>query len=159
MAKFFEKEGLLVRESILKDVDELSKKLRESDIEEIWASGHLKPYEALKVGLEDSVICLSVVWEEEVYAMFGVNPISLVGNYGVVWLLASEDLKKIRLRFLRHSKKFIEFMLLYYPTLINYVDDRNEDSIEWLRFCGAGIGEPEKYGVENKPFRLFLFQR
>ena len=147
-----------VRESVEKDAIEMADLMRRSDIDEIWASNHLTPLEALTKGLDNSVFCLTVENGRPI-AMFGVASEYLIASRAVVWLLASDDLVKIQKRFLRYSRTFIEIMLSRFPYLENYVDVRNEKSIKWLKLCGAILDEPEPYGVEQKMFRHFYFRR
>ncbi len=91
--------------------------------------------------------------------MFGISPVHVLGDKAIVWMLASEKLDNIKLRFARHSRYFINLMLEYYPYLHNYVDCRNKGSISWLKFCGATFEEPKPYGLEGKPFMYFSFKR
>lgn len=155
---YYDDGKIRVRNSVKADIDLLAPKLRESDIQEIWASNNATAYEALKEGIEKSIFCATVENGSPI-AMFGIYADNLLGEKGNVWLLASEDLTKIQIKFLRQSKKFIKLMLEYYKMLENYVDCRNEKSIQWLRFCGAKFDEPKPYGVENKMFMRFQFDR
>lgn len=158
MENLYDKDGIVVRRSTKKDVEYLKTHLRQSDVDEIWASNHITPEGALEKGLDNSIFCCTVLNGQPI-AMFGIVPHSILGYEASVWMLASDDLKKIKKRFLRHSKYFINMMLDFYPSLFNFVDDRNKDSINWLKYCGARIYDPKPYGVENKPFRYFVFKR
>ncbi|NCB43505.1 MAG: DUF2833 domain-containing protein [Clostridia bacterium] len=155
---YYDKDGYKVRKAKLSDVAHLAQHMRSSDVAEIWASDHKIPEEALREGLERSIFACTV--ENGVpIAMFGICPLSITGDTASVWLLATDDLDKLRIRFAKNSRKFVEMMLEYYPYLENMVDDRNTKSIEWLRFCGAKIDEPVPYGEEQLPFRHFSFTR
>lgn len=156
--EYYNQDGIVVRHSTKADVDYLKDHLRQSDIQEIWSSDHITPEEALKQGLEKSIFCCTVLNGSPI-AMFGIVPETVLGQKASVWFLASKDLKNIKRRFLRHSKYFINLMLDFYPYLHNYVDNNNKDSIDWLRYCGARIKEPEPYGKEQQPFRYFYFNR
>lgn len=156
---YYEKGTVIVRRSKPSDVDRLAPHLRQSDVEEIWASNRIKPYEALSEGLTSSIFCLSIENNGRVICMFGINPLSVVGDKAVVWMLASNELDKIKIKFLKHSKEFVNMMLSFYPYLFNYVDVRNKKSIEWLKFCGANIEEAKSFGVEESLFHYFSFER
>ena len=147
-----------VRESTKEDAEQLAGLMRKSDIDEIWASNHLTPIEALKQGIDNSTFCLTVENGRPI-AMFGIACDQIISRKAVVWLLASDDLVKIQKRFLRYSKTFIYIMLDRYPYLENYVDVRNEKSIKWLKLCGATIEKPEPYGADQKMFSHFYFRR
>lgn len=155
---FYNQNGIIVRRSIKADVEYLKNHLKQNDIDEICASNNLAPEEALKEGLKNSIFCCTVL-DDNPIMMFGVVPETLLGKKGIVWMLSSSELIKIQRRFLRHSRHFIDMMLEFYPYLCNYVDERNKESIAWLKFCGAVIKEPIPYGVEGKLFHYFYFKK
>jgi hypothetical protein len=156
---FYNQDGIIVRRSVKKDVDLLSKNMRQSDKNEVWASHHHMPHDALSLSLEHSILCLTVEKQGEVVAMFGICPDSILGTSATIWLLASDKLEEIKKRFVRHSRKFVQMMLDFYPYLYNSVDARNIKSIEWLRFIGANIEDAKPYGVEQMPFHYFSFTK
>lgn len=82
--------------------------------------------------------------------MFGVS------ENGAIWLLASDDIQKIRFSFLRESRKVVELLNQKYRTLWNYVDCRNELHLRWLKWCGFKFIRQLKYGVNQKPFYEFI---
>lgn len=149
---YYEQDGIKVRDALPTDMFQL----RESDINEVWASHHHKPEEALRQSIEQSFLCYTIENGNPV-ASFGLVPENIISNKATVWMLASEDLNKIKIRFLINCKKFINLMLEYYPYLYNYVDDRNKKSIEWLLFLGAKMEDPRPYGTDKLPFRYFYF--
>lgn len=149
----------IVRKSLMSDVFELADNLRLDDINEIWKSHHVAPETALFEGFTNSVMCFTVERNEKAIAMFGIIPMTILGNTGIVWLLASPELEMIQKTFLRHSKHFIGIMLGCYPILINWVDVENRQSVKWLRWCGAQFGPVMPYGIEGQPFQFFEFRR
>lgn len=156
---FYDQNGIIVRQTIFADVEFFKHNLRHADIEEIWASHHHFPQDALMAGFEESELCLTVEDNGIPVAMFGVNSQSLLSNEGIIWFLATPHLKKIQIRFLRHCKFFIRLMLSYHPYLYNWVDQRNKESILWLKFCGATIEEAKPFGAEQMPFHYFYFKK
>lgn len=156
--KIYEKDGIVVRTSTREDIMYLKDRLRESDVQEIWASHNHKPEKALKICLYQSLVCFTIQNGNPI-GMFGISPVDMVGTKASIWFLASNDLDKIKKRFLKNSRKMIDLLLEYYPFLFNWVDCRNEESIKWLEFCGATIEEPKPFGVEGLPFRYFYFDR
>lgn len=133
--------------------------MRESDVQEIWASNHVTPYDALVIGMEESAICLTVSRETRPVAMFGANPECFLGHKAVIWMLATDEIKDIKYVFAKHSKKFIETILQDYRYLYNWVDCRNVESIEWLKYCGAKLYPSMQYGIEQRYFHYFEFKR
>jgi hypothetical protein len=147
-----------VRKSVRADVDFISTRMRKSDIDEIWASNHVEPKEALMRGLDNAIYCQTIENGTPI-AMFGICPHDLLGHSATIWMLGTDSLDKIKFKFLRHSREYVDAMLDYYYYLDNYVDVRNEKSIAWLKFLGATFDEPKPYGVDGKLFQHFYFKR
>ena len=102
-------------------------------------------------GYVASEFCFTIVDKENVpVGMFGVS------KEGAIWLLASNDIYRIRFSFLRESRKVIDFLNQKYPTLWNYVDCRNELHIRWLKWCGFKFLRKTNYGVLQQPFYEFI---
>lgn len=156
---YYSLNNVVVRNSVKEDIDALADKLKQSDIDEIWASHNHRPKEALELSLSESSLCLTIEDNGNVIGMFGICPQSFLGTKAIIWLLSSEDLFDRKYRFIRHSRYFIELFLEMYPYLENYVDNRNVKSIRWLKACGAIISDPVHYGVEKMPFRHFYFEK
>ncbi len=158
MKEYYSKNGIRVRDSRIEDVYSLANTMRESDREEIWASHHKHPFEALKTGFDQSIICLTIENGSPI-VMFGVTKENLLSDKGVIWMLASDDMNKIRFIIARHSKKFIDLMLNVCGYLENYVHIKNQESIKWLRMCGAHFEDAKIYGIEKQLFYHFYFRR
>lgn len=154
---YYNQNGIIVRDSTEADIEYISRNMRQQDITEIWRSHHFIPYDALRTGYKYSDICLTVQKKCPI-AMFGVRKV-YGGKYGIVWLLATDEINDIKIRFLKNCRKFIDLMLTNYEWIENYVDADNRKSIEWLQFLGADIRPPVPYGIERKPFHYFLFRK
>jgi hypothetical protein len=155
---YYDKDGIIVRRSIKEDVYYLSDKLRDSDVNEIWACSNRLPLESLKRSLETSIFCCTIINKEPI-GIFGISPLTVLADKASVWFLGTNGIDKIQRRFAKNSKYFINMMLEFYPYLYNWVDDRNTVSIKWLKLCGAVIEEPKPHGKEKLPFRYFYFQK
>lgn len=153
----YDKNDIIVRRSTVDDIFYLQSRLRESDVREIWACSNRTPTEALERCLKESIFCCTILNGSPI-GVFGISPVTILGNRASVWFLATNGLEKIQRRFIKNSRYFIKMMLDFYPYLYNWVDDRNKDSIRWLRMCGATVEEPKPYGKEQLPFRYFYFQ-
>jgi len=156
---YYEKDNILIRDSIPKDIIYLRYRMRQSDKDEIWASHHKMPLEALLSGYKESLKCITGLVNNKAVVMFGIVPVGFLGNKASIWLLGTDELKCYSKTFIKQSRIFIKKFLEYYSMLCNYVDDRNLSSIQWLRLCGAEIGEPQIYGVDKMNFRYFCFRR
>ena len=148
-----------VRPAILKDALELAPKIRKSDREEIRASNNSTPLKALVEAftIENNKI-YSVIRKEDnaVIGMFGSAPCS-VPDYGVAWMLSSEDLFKHTKQFIKECPHWINEMGIGYKYLYNFVDKRNWKSLKWLQYLKfepkTEIGD---YGFEKIPFLLMM---
>ena len=156
MSEYYRRDGITVRSSTIEDVEYLSTRLRKEDIEEVWASHRHKPEDALRISLETSTLCLTIDDNGTPVGMFGVHPETMLGNKGVVWFLSSDRLEKIKSRFLRHGKSFINLMLNHYGYLYNFVDTRNVKSVMWLKFLGAKFSDIVK--INDVEFQYFSFE-
>lgn len=159
---YYDKDNVQVRDSSPTDIAYLRNELKHSDVEEIWASHHLLPYDALLQGFENSLECLTVTHDGRPLAMFGVVDAKDMPGSGIIWLLSTEELFKIRLEFLRHSSSFVNFMFHRHPeykVLFNFVDARNVISVKWLGRIGARVADAVPFGIEKLPFHYFEFRR
>lgn len=159
MSEFYNQNGIKVRYSTRQDAEYLAKNMRQTDIREIWDSHHHTPETAMKIAVLDSLIAFTVERDDVPVIMFGIYPESICGVKASIWMLATDDMKKISLRVVRHSRRFVNMMLEYYPHLENYVSNDNKRSITWLRALGAKLYDPAPYGIEQKLFRKFTFER
>ena len=159
MKVYYEKGDTIIRNSMQEDVEFLNTKLRQSDVDEVWASHHHTPEEALKISITNALLCITAIKNGIPICIFGIHPDSILGNKATIWFLATDELKKHSKQFLRLSKGFISYFLEYYPLLYNFVDDRNRQSICWLKWCGANMNGAVTYGIEKMPFHYFEFRR
>lgn len=150
---------VVIRAAVAEDVEYLKDKLRAKDVDELWAAHRHRPGEALDCAFRGSSLIWTIERKGRPVAMFGVAPVEERVDYGCVWLLASDELEKIKTTFLRASRAFINEMLGKYPVLFNQVDNRNKVSIEWLKWCGAAMALPAPYGPDGHLFRYFEIRR
>jgi len=139
-----------LRVSTFKDVEFIAPRLKFEDKREIEASSGDKPVHALMTGFFQSDVCLTLVGNDVPVGMFGVS------KHGSIWLLVTEDIKKHKIKFIKESKKVIEFLLKKYGKLWNYVDARNELHIKWLKSCGFSFIRKVPHGKYNLPFYEFI---
>ena len=133
----------------------LSENLRKEDIQEIKAVvGNLPPLLSLLTGLKISSVPLVICNADcKPVAMLGVVPNGLIG---FIWMVGTDDLKKISLSFLRNSKDVCDVLKGKHQILHNYVDKRNKLHINWLKWMGFSIINEVNYGIENRKFYEFV---
>lgn len=156
---FYDKNDVIVRDSVKADVLPMAKNLRQADIDEIWASHHLLPLEAMMKSYDSSLTCLSACINEEPFAMFGCTPENFISSKGLIWMLATNRIAEVKSEFYKYSRFFVDILLEDYPLLYNYVDARNTRSIIWLKRIGAEIKEAKPHGMDGLPFHYFSFTR
>jgi hypothetical protein len=128
---------ITVRKSVPEDADFLAPRLREADREEVIASGCPVPHAALMAGMGANSICLTGIDETGApVTMFGVGPHPTDPLVGVVWALATDEIRKHRKSFLGPSKDWVEALNRRHPVLMNYSDCRNAEHHKWLTWCG-----------------------
>ena len=151
--------GYKVRKTIRNDCLVLSKKMRQTDRNEIWSSGRFKPLEALMEGYNLSKDnCYTLLLDMDIVGIFGVNRVD--NKSGVVWLMGSDNLTKYKKEFYKISKEYLELFLKEFKTVFNYVDERNKTTTKWLKKLGFSfIGREPEFGVDKIPFILFLKER
>lgn len=152
-------DGILVRNSLLKDVHYLKTRLKQSDINEVKRSHGYTPEEALMEGWKKSLVCYTLCMYDRPIAMCGINPESFIGNKAVVWFLSSPEIDMIKVKFIRNSRLIVDKFLDFYGVLFNYVDISQTKTIKWLKRMGAKFEEPVLYGVSNMPFVKFTFTK
>jgi len=151
--------NIIIRNSVVADVEPIASKMRALDRNEVWASHHKMPLNALMDGYKKSTLCFTVEYQGEPCAMFGTVPQDFLSDKASIWLLASDRLCECRKKLLRYDRKFIQYMLAHYSHLSNFVDIRNADSIRWLKWCKARLEEAKPFGVEGRLFQRFSFEK
>lgn len=133
--------------------------MRADDRREVAVLGQT-PYEALHESLTESSITYTVLTDGEPAAMFGLMPLSVIGNHACIWLLTSDLVDSIAsITFVRMSRHIISQFLDLYPVLENWVDARYMQAIKWLTLCGAHFDASREIGPERITFRHFAIRR
>ena len=125
------------RATQLHDVCELAPNLRSEDKREVETLGKTSE-QSLLTGYLLGRVCRSIINNYgQVVGMYGVVPAD--SKTGLVWMLGSDKLKKIKRPFLRESRTEVNGMNTLFPHLWNIIDSRNELHIKWIRWCGFKI--------------------
>jgi hypothetical protein len=125
------------RATQLHDVCELAPNLRSEDKREVNTLGKTSE-QALLSGYLFGKVCRSIINNYgQVVGMYGVVPAD--SKTGLVWMLGSDKLKKIKIPFLKESRTEVEKMNTLFPHLWNIIDSRNEMHLKWIKWCGFKI--------------------
>ena len=140
------------------DVEFLSTRLRREDVREIQAASGRTPCESLSLGLKHSsphAITLCCPKTGASYAMCGIMPQGC--GCGVVWLLATDEIKNHILPFQRTIKALLCEIWASgrYHTIGNGVHSRNHTAIDWLLRLGFKFWTHARAGKYDDLFYLF----
>lgn len=136
------------------DCKYVAENIRLDDKNEIHASSGELPINALLKGLKYSELPIAIYHKNKCVAIFGVVN---WGNSGCIWLLGTDDIKLLKITFLRHCRTVLSFLNKRHKVIHNFVDARNTVHINWLRWLGFNfINKQEKYGHEERPFYEFV---
>jgi hypothetical protein len=144
-----------VVEATIEHAQRMAPRLRQADLDEVWASAQLEGDQALMRGLACSTHAWTGLVDGEPACMFGVVPASMMSGIGVPWMLGTDLVEQHATAFLRRNRRYVKLMTQAYNYLVNYVDDRNVKAIAWLEWLGFAMSEPQQFGAFGMPFRRF----
>lgn len=138
------------------DIPIIAQWMRECDRLEVWQSHRQMPESALEQSFKHS----SRVWtgltkDGLPCCMFGVAAQSALSDTGSPWLLATDDVYKVWIELLRHSKYYVGQMSEGFSLLENWVAAHNTTSIRWLKWCGFELEEAAPFGPDQVLFHRF----
>lgn len=137
---------------------QMAPNMRQPDVDEVWASSHYSPEDALCSSIGNSVDAWTMLFNGQVLCIGGVGQMSLVSNWGAPWLLGVDDIKNHTRAFLRESKAYTDKIRQKYPLLLNFADARNTIALRWLKWLGFEIEPAQPFGIENMPFHRFTME-
>lgn len=130
--------------------------LRAADRAEIEALSGVSPTEALLHGLHGDACLAGFTGDDRPVCMFGVSQSTGPGE-AFVWLMATTELERVGMTFLRQGRAYFDAFHDIYPLLHNYVDARNELHIRWLKWLGCTFIQTNVImGVQQRPFHEFV---
>lgn len=147
---------VIVREARVADAVSLAPRLRRADRRECIANTGIAP----EIILPYSVGSPGPTWAfddgEKCIGLFGLDAVDQNPEFGIVWMVTSDDIRAHRRQLLAESPSWLEALHRTYPLLGNHVDARNTVHIRWLRWLGFSMLRviPE-FGAERRPFIEF----
>lgn len=143
----------LIRPCELADLSHLAANIRPEDEAEVMAAVGMTIPAALSMGFAYSPWVGVSPFTSNPVTIFGVVPSSDHPGAGLVWMLATTELKDVQMTFLRRNREFMPVLHKDYPLLYNYVDARNKLHIKWLKWLDFKfIRLVPEYGVGRLPF-------
>ena len=101
----------------------------------------IEPAEGLERSFEASSLCWTILVDGRVAGMFGCS--GGEGGTGCAWMTTAPDIEKVRLRFIRRSRQYIDRMLQRHGTLISWAHVENRPLLAWLQWSGFRVEERE----------------
>lgn len=92
-------------------------------------------------------------------AAFGVYPTNPFAKVGCIWMLTTEATQRHKYYTGKKSRAGIQALLQDWDVLWNYVDAGNVQTIQWLKWMGATVGEPEPLPPYGCLYRYFEFRK
>ena len=134
-------------------LEEAAANLRQADRDELWASFHLTPLEAIKTAQSETTF--ASLADGKVLCIYGTWRPAATSLKGVPWMLSTNELPKHYRYFARGSKGYINYLKEHFLRLENYVDARNKLAVRWLGWLGFTVEPPTLFGAEQLPFHRF----
>lgn len=138
-----------------KDIKDVVSRLRSCDTEECWAMFGMDPASFFDRFADYKNTYVIFNSEGINVALAGVTPLD--NQTGMIWMVATDDLERHSMEFLKYSRAFIKEVGGHYQILFNWVHAKNEVHLKWLRWCGfTFINRHERFGVRGEPFFTFI---
>ena len=150
-----------VVEATMQHVLQLSQNMRKADIEEVWASAHYTPLEALTSSMLCTEHTFAGLADGQVLCLFGIGQATLMSDRGFPWFLSANLADKHAYALAKGSKIVFENMTKgnQFRVLENYVDARYKTAVRWLEWLGFTIHPPISFGKDQLDFHLFTWGR
>lgn len=148
-----------IKKTKLSDIEYVAKNMRLADRKEVFAFSGKKPKEALLLGYEMGEECYTAYHNNIPVIIFGVTSKYNLTRSGVPWMLSTKELKIPSVTILKISKRIVDNMKEIYYDLENYVDARNDVSINWLKWLGFEFDEPKPVGKYGVLFYRFFWKK
>lgn len=145
----------------IEHAESLKNRLRQNDVEEIYAASGLDASKALLQSWRLSEVSYVGLMDNLPIAIFGAARRTLISEDGIPWMLGSEELnsKRVIIEVGRRSIYYVNEMKRRFKRLENWIDARQTKSIKWLKWCGFTIDEAKPYGFLGMPFHYFWSEK
>jgi len=135
------------------DVYYIADHMRQADIMELRLSQGHEPSEVVRNHYSDSLWIKCALVDGVPTVLYGVAP-SKRPDCGIPWLLATDDILKIKKEFIDGSKAEVDLMMGNFRALFNQVHRDNHVSIRWLQRLGFHV-DPTPTGPLQEFFNFW----
>lgn len=136
-------------------IDDLHSKIKQSDIDEVYASHGATAKQALEISINNSLEAYTVMVDDVPKMMFGIVQDKHSEQQAIIWMLSTEDIFELVSvkRFIRETKRFVKHFHQQFEVLYNHVDERSFRSLVWLKRVGFKLTKIENdFGFLGLPF-------
>ncbi|HBO83124.1 MULTISPECIES: hypothetical protein [unclassified Cupriavidus] len=134
---------------------QMAPNMREAEVREVKDAYGMTPLDVLLMEVKRSSVAWAWVVHGEVACMFGIASQAALSDFSYPWFLTTPLVERHSHQFARACKKLLPELLEHHPRLIGRVDARYVESVRWLEWLGAKLGDPEEWGVSRALFRQF----
>ena len=124
--------------------------IRPAARDQIAAVEGLGPAEVLRRNLAASDRAWIGWIDDDVAAIFGVVPASLLSDTGAPWMIGGLGIDRHPLAFLRRSRAVIDEMQRGYDLLRGYVRSGHQRALAWARWLGFEVLAPIEAGARRR---------
>ena len=135
----------------------LAARMRQSDVDELWAAAAILPADAIRMSMDHAEMCNTWLIDGTPAAIGGISRQD--EHAGIIWFLCTDMVDTHQRAFLVQSRFHFVKKRQGYDLLFNYVDARNERAIRWLLWLRFSFEGPYPHGVFRKPFYRFFWER
>ena len=139
-----------------RDAIDLAPRLRAIDNLEVECVGSTPEASLLKSFTLPNTVVLSGIADDEVIFMCGVSDFPDNPEMGVIWMLASPNIRTHRKCVLKLSKPTIDKLSKPYKAVYNLVHKDNKTSIRWVEWCGFTVDKTVTYDQGGEEFYLLI---
>lgn len=137
------------------DVSFIAQNMRKDDVRELSVLG-TEPL----TGLNDSVKmsnegCFLIKNDDEPVALFGFASPSVLSSKAAVWMLSTENVRKIAKHLVLSTKSELDDRSKSFKSIYNFVHVENKLTIKWLKIVGFTFESPQPLGVNGELFLPF----
>jgi hypothetical protein len=108
-------------------------------IAELAAVYDMTPAEALRRNLAASSEAWTMFADDEVLAMFGVAPLSILERKGEFWIAGSVNICRHKLSFARQCRRFLPQLLKNWSEVVGILEHQRADVVRWAQWMGVQI--------------------
>lgn len=115
----------------------LAEAMDEEGRELIRSGWGVEPQEGLLQAFRCSALCWTILVDGTPAGMFGCAGDE--EGTGHAWLTTAPAIAKVRLRFIRQSRAYIEKMMERHGALMSYAHEKNKPLLAWLQWVGFRV--------------------